>query len=179
MPPPLQRLHQPNNLRGQTPIPHPNTRPNQPANHLTNRLPFRRVYYKTLQKGSLMYSQYLYWRHDPAPLVLVTDVLPDRIRGVNLHFLTFKYVKSLLNMNCGKAGFSYAAIKGDKFLTDAFRTYKKSGLRNIQLLDCDFIKTQFQEQRRAYKYNPQELKNIRETIQRQLSRAANPKAEDL
>jgi len=146
---------------------------------LMKKLPFRRVYYKTLRKGSLIYAKYLFWKHDPSPLVVVTDVFADRIRGINLHYLTFKYVKTMLTQYCGKAFFSYRFIMHDAYIVNAFRTYKKAGLRNLQLLDCDQINLQFQERRRAYKYNPQEMKAIREQLRHQLAQLAHPRAEEL
>lgn len=153
--------------------------PPQSHQQLLSSLPFRRVYYKSLQKGSLAYGQYLFWKYDPNPLVLVTDVLGDRIRGINLHYLTFKYVKALLSNYCGKPLFSYAFIKHDQYIVNAFRTYKKAGLRNLQLLDCDVINMQFQDRRKSYKHNPQELKFIKQQIRDQLRRSANPNAEQL
>lgn len=151
----------------------------QDKQQISQKLPFKRVYYKTLQKGSLCSAQYLFWQHDPNPLVLVTDVWGDKIRGVNLHYLTFKYVKSLLDQYCNKQLFGYSLVKHDQYIINAFRTYKKAGLRNLQLLDCDIINNQFKQQRKAYKYNPQELKTIREMLRKQLNDAANPKAEEL
>lgn len=150
-----------------------------PSNNIQNLMPFRRVYYKTLRKGALLYCQYTFWHHDPNPLVLVTDVEGDRIRGVNLHYLTFKYVKGLLSKYCGKMHFDYGLISHDPYIVNAFRTYKKSGMRNIQLLDCDIINMQFQEQRKAYKYNPQELKAIRDRLRKQMQGAANMSADDI
>ena len=34
--------------------------------------------------------------HDPYPMVILTDIWPQYIRGVNLHYLTFPYVKKLI-----------------------------------------------------------------------------------
>jgi hypothetical protein len=154
----------------------------QQHQRLTQALPFRRVYYKSLKKGSLVYAQYLFWAHDANPLILVTDnphpKYPDQIRGVNLHYLTFKYVKSLLQLYCGKE-FDFKYIAHDPYIVQAFRTYKRAGLRNLQLLDCEVINLQFQERRRAYKYNPQELKIIRDQLRQQLERLAHPRASEL
>lgn len=169
-----------------TNVPQPNDQNLQAAQavekiqqQLSQQLPFRRAYYKTLKKGSLMFANYLFWQHDPSPLVIVTDVLGDRIKGINLHYLTFKYIKSLLSEYCGKSFFGYRLVKHDAYIINAFRTYKKTGLRNIQLLDCDVINSQFQQQRRAYKYNPQEIKAIKEQLRRQLSQLTHPKANEL
>ena len=138
----------------------------------------RRAYYKSLQRGNLAFFSYLFYHHDSNPLVLVTDVMPDRIRGVNLHFLTFKFVKAILSNYCGKT-FSYANIKHNNYTQASFRTYKKPGMRNLQILDCEYINNLLKPQRRGYKYNPQELKALKDQIQLQLQKAANPRAEEL
>ena len=154
----------------------------QQHQRLTQALPFRRVYYKSLKKGSLVYAQYIFWSHDPNPLFLVTDnphpKYPDQIRGVNLHYLTFRFVKSLLQLYCGK-GFDFKYIMHNPYIVQAFRSYKKAGLRNLQLLDCEVINLQFQERRRADKYNPQELKIIRDQLRQQLEKLTHPRASEL
>ena len=73
--------------------------------------PFRRVYQKTIGKGSLIHFQYLNWHHDPYPLTLVSAVYkgpprPGLVAGVNLHYLTFKFIRALIKQYCGKM-FSY------------------------------------------------------------------------
>src|SRR3954464_1790502 len=51
-----------------------------------------------LGKGSLVLFKYENWKHDPYPLVLVSRRYADgRIAGINLHYLTFRYIKNLLN----------------------------------------------------------------------------------
>lgn len=155
-------------------------------NLLSQRLPFRNIYYKTIQKGSLISCQYLYWKHDPYPLVLITDIGAGSqvgliqgeagIRGVNLHYLTYRYISDMLNKYCDQRGFSYSLIKSDQYITNAYRTYKQSGLRQIKLLDCQVINAMLQT---ARSYRPDQIKKIREQIQEQLQRQVNPKAEDI
>ena len=141
-------------------------------------MPMRTAYFKTLKPGALAFFQYLFFRHDNSPLILVTDAFPDHIRGVNLHFLSFNFVKRILGMYCGKP-FSYANIKHDNYVRDSFRSYKRSGIRGLKILDCPSINNLLQDRRKAYKYNPQELQQIREQLRKQLVRMANPRAEEL
>ena len=142
-------------------------------------MPMRKAYMTSVKPGVLIHCTYLFFRSDQYPLVLVTDVMPDRIRGINLHYLTLKFVKGILLNYCGKGSFSYANIKNNQYIRDSFRTFKRTGIRNLQVLDCDYINNLLQNQRRSYKYNPQELKALKEQIKQQLERAANPRAEEL
>lgn len=137
---------------------------------------------KAIGKGSLIYFNYLFWIHDPYPLVIVTDVYGQYIRGVNLHYLTFPYIKRILQpqlntSNCDNKNFSYYNIKDTQYIVNAFRTYKRSGIRSIKALDCAFILNIMGSVRGM---DPQEVENIRLAIQQQMrARAAQPKATDL
>jgi hypothetical protein len=139
-------------------------------------LPFKRSYYKTLSKGALCAFNYSFWKHDPSPLVIVTDVWGDRIRGVNLHYLTYRYMKGILANYCGKAFFSYRFIVADPFIVSAFRTYKKSGLTQLKILDCGILNNVLTQVR---SFNPQELNYIKQSIQQQLQTQLNPTAEQM
>lgn len=139
-------------------------------------LPFKKIIYRTVAKGALVNFNYMYWKHDPYPLVIVTDVFQDRIRGVNLHYLTYRYMKGLLGNFCGKQDFSYRYIKHDKFIVNAFRTYKKQGIRQLKMLDCDVINSALMQVR---SFNPKELEAIRQSIEKQLRTQLNPTAEQM
>ncbi len=155
-------------------------RPTGPRPAIEQQLPFRRIYYKTIQSGSLISSQYMFWKHDPFPLILVTDVnppkAPNSIRGINLHYLTFRYVKNLLSHYCDKSHFGYKFIMHDPYIVNAFRTYKRTGLRKIQMLDCEGISKELNVRR---SFNPQELKEIKKQIRQQLRKQVNPSAAEL
>lgn len=144
-------------------------------------LPFKRVYYKSLKTGSLITSNYVFWKNDPMPLVLITDFNLNYIRGINLHYLTYNYMKSTLSLYCGKPTFNYrTAIKPDRFLYNAFRSYKRIGLKNIHQLDCDLINEQLLGQKSKYRRLPSyELKAIKDQIRDQLKQIANPNVDDV
>lgn len=136
---------------------------------------FRRIYYKSIQRGSLSTFQYLHWKHDPYPLVLCSGIYQDgRIAGINLHYMTFKYIKYLIQQYCGKQ-FSYPLIKGNNYIYNAFRTYKKDGVRMTKLLDCNFLLTILGSLR---SFNPTEIEAMRQEIQRQLRERMNPTVEE-
>jgi hypothetical protein len=137
---------------------------------------FRRIYYKTIQKGALATFNYLHWKHDPYPLILCSSIYSDgRVAGVNLHYLTFRYIKYLIEQYCGKT-FSYQLIKNNLYIHNAFRTYKRDGIRTAKLLDCDFLKTLLGTVR---SFNPSEIEAIRQEIQKQLTARMNQTAEQL
>jgi len=136
---------------------------------------FRRAYYKSLQKGSLANFNYTFWKHDPYPLMLCSGIYQDgRVAGVNLHYMTFKYIRYLIQQYCGKA-FSYPLIKNNIFIYNSFRSYKRDGMRMVKLLDCEFLMTLLGTVR---SFNPNEVKAIREEVQRQLKARMHPTHED-
>jgi hypothetical protein len=98
---------------------------------------------QTVKKGSIIAFHYVgqtnHRIHDPYPLVLVSDIFVDMIRGVNLHYLTLPYVKGLVKTMANKPTFSYANIKGDHYIVGAFRSYKRPGISQLKMLDAAFL----------------------------------------
>jgi hypothetical protein len=136
---------------------------------------FKRIYHKTIKPGSLITFQYLFWQHDPYPLVLCAGIYKDgRVAAVNTHYLTFKYIKYLIQQYCGKQ-FSYSLIKGNRYIYNAFRSYKRDGIRMAKLMDCEFLMTLLGTVR---SFNPTEIEAIRQEIQRQLRARLNKSADE-
>jgi hypothetical protein len=131
---------------------------------------------RTINRGSLVQFHYLFWIHDPQPLVIVTDIFPNYIRGVNLHYLTFPYILKLLQPYCDQGGFSYYNIKADQYIVNAFRTYKRMGVKRPKALDCAFILNVLGSVRTI---DPNEIETIRQLVQEQIKTRAQPKAEEL
>lgn len=128
-----------------------------------------------ISKGNLLSFNYMFWKHDPYPLVILTDYMPgNRVRGVNLNYLTFNYVKNILNMYGENKGFSYGSIKYDRYIVGAFRSYKWNGIRQVRKLDSKYLLNLVSTVRSFDKNN---LEAIKETIQDQLNKPTNPKAE--
>jgi hypothetical protein len=96
-----------------------------------------------VHKGSVINFFYIGQRrtpiHDPYPLVLVSDIFTDAVRGVNLNLLDAPYVTSLIKTYLDTP-FSYANIKADNYIIDAFRTYKRSGISSLRMMDSNFLK---------------------------------------
>lgn len=137
---------------------------------------FRRIYYPTIRSGALLTFQYLFYKHDPYPLVLCTGKWADgKVAGVNLHYLTFRYMTYLLNQFCGKS-FNYQSVKSDKFIRNSFRSYKREGIRNVKLLDCDFLNTMLKQVR---SYNPTEIEAMRQYVRKQLEQKLGTTADEL
>jgi hypothetical protein len=130
---------------------------------------------QTITKGSLVSFNYTFHKpgHDPYPLVLITDIWQNYIRGVNLHYLTFPDIKRLLQPNCNNLGFSYSNIKGDEYIVSAFRQYKRRGIRQIRKLDCAFLLNVLASVRSL---NPSEVDAIRRSVREQIQRLTNPAA---
>lgn len=127
---------------------------------------FKRIYYPTVKSGSLVSFQYTFYKHDPNPLVLCTGKWADgKVAGVNLHYLTYNYIKNLINQFCGKQ-FNYQSIKADKFIKKSFRSYRKEGVRNIKLMDCAYLNQMLNNIRT---YNPTEVEAMRQYIRKQIN----------
>lgn len=105
---------------------------------------------KIVHKGSIVNFHYIGQRmgkmiHDPYPLVLVSDIFSNAIRGVNLNYLTVPYVKSMIDRFLEKP-FSYSVIKGDSYIVGgkdnpgAFRTYKRNGISQLRMMDSNFLR---------------------------------------
>jgi hypothetical protein len=130
---------------------------------------------QTITKGSLIIFNYTFHKpgHDSYPLVIVTDIWQSYIRGVNLHYLTFPYIKRLLQPNCNNPNFSYTNIKSDEYITSAFRQYKRNGIRQIKKLDCAFLLNVLASVR---SFDPNEVEAIRKSVREQISRITNQQA---
>lgn len=115
--------------------------------------------------------------HDPRPMLIVTDVWPPNyVRGVNLHYLTFPYIKKILETWGGNTNFSYSNIKADKYVSLAFRMYSLKGMIRPKRLDSEFLKTVLQS---ARTFDAGELEKIRANIQQQIQARLQVKANEL
>jgi len=98
-----------------------------------------------------------------------------RIAGLNLHYLTFPYVRWLIQHHCGNDAFRYTTIKGDKYIVNSFRTYKFAGLRLVRGIDCDFLRTVLTSLR---SFDPEEIEAMRKEVNKQLRERMNMKADE-
>lgn len=135
----------------------------------------------TIGRGSLITFSYLFHKpgHDPVPLVLVTDIWDQYIRGLNLHYLTFPAIKKLLYPSTGKSicessVLSYQYIKGNNYIVSAFRQYKRSGVANVKKLNCEFIVNAMSISRTL---DPNEIEAIRRSVREQMQQMINQPAE--
>jgi hypothetical protein len=109
--------------------------------------------------------------HDHNPVVILYSMKgkgtdQSVIRGVNIRYLTFPYIKHLLSPNvnsnnCDNPSISYNNIKGDKYITDAFRSYKRVGVKRLRKLDCEFITSVLGGMRG---FHPSEIDEMRQYV---------------
>jgi hypothetical protein len=115
--------------------------------------------------------------HDPRPMLIVTDVWPPNyLRGLNLHYLTFPYIKKILETWAGNQSFSYSNIKPDRYVASAFRVYSLRGVIRPKRLDSEWLKTVLQSVRA---FDAGELEKIRTTIEQQIQSRLQAKANEL
>ncbi len=133
-----------------------------------------------IMRGSLVNFNYSFHKpgHDPSPMVLITDIWPQYIRGINLHYLTFPVIKKLMfpapgRSVCDSPIFSYQYIKGNSYIVSAFRQYKRNGIERLRKLDCAFIVNAMSI---ARSFDPNEIEAIRKTVREQIRRMVNEQA---
>ncbi len=114
--------------------------------------------------------------HDPYPMVIVTDVWANILRGVNLHYLTFPYIKQTLQSHCSNTGFSYRTIKPDKYIANAFRVYYRKGMKQVKMMDCEWLVKVLGIVR---SFSESELQALQQQIQSQIQAKLQAKAEQL
>jgi hypothetical protein len=116
--------------------------------------------------------------HDFYPMVIITDVWPNFIRGVNLHYLTFPYIKKLLQAHGGKSSAQYTSsdISGDKYVANAFRMYYIIGVKQARSLDVEFLLNILAT---ARSFSPNEIEKIKKEIEAQIQQRLQAKADEL
>ena len=111
--------------------------------------------------------------HDPYPLVIVSDVFQNMVRGVNLHYLTLPYVKGIIKQFANNPQFSYEMIKNDAYIVSAFRSYKRNGISQLKMLDSKFLQNLLRVVRAL---NPGEIEAMRSQIKNLMSQQVQPSA---
>lgn len=115
--------------------------------------------------------------HDPYPMVIITDIWPTYLRGVNLHYLTFPYIKNILQSNATNMNYNYQTnVKGDSYIAGAFRSYYRSGMRQVKKLDAEFLVSILSSVR---SFSESEMERVRQEIRRQIYSRSQLKADEL
>ena len=114
--------------------------------------------------------------HDHYPMIILTDVYKNYIRGVNLHYLTFPYIKAIIERFGSNTSFNYQMIKPDPYIANAFRMYARAGVQRPKRLDTEWLKTVLDS---VYSFNPGEIEKIRANIQKQIQARLQTKASEL
>ena len=140
---------------------------------------------QVMQRGMLIAFQYRWMKHDPSPLLLISETCPPRctntrrqgtISGLNLHYLTFKYVKWLINSYCGKGSFGYGLYKTNRYIVNSYRSYRKDGRRQIKTVDCKSLLDILGGIR---SYKPSEIEAMRKQVQTQLRARLQQNADEM
>ena len=158
------------------------------SNSLWVKVPINQLNWQNYVKsGSIVQFTYSFWKNDPYPLVIVSDT-GRYVRGVNLKYLTFPYIKTLLNKIYIGVGHQFAnvnnplpfsyqnQVKGDKYITEAFRQYKLNGIQRLRMINPAALLAILASVR---SFDPQEIENITRDIREQMQRVANQSAADM
>ena len=128
-----------------------------------------------IKQGSLITFNYLFRKHDPYPMVIVTSIHQgDRIKGINLNYLTFFDIRRLIQGWGDKMAFSYQAIKGEKGIVDlGFREYKWQGIRQVKKFDSQFLLNVITMSRTFDIHQIQAMRNAIKAQMKQINARAN------
>jgi hypothetical protein len=120
-----------------------------------------------IQKGSILIFPYQFWKNDPTPCVMISSVNGTVLKGINLHYLTFNYIKRLMP-NANNPGFSYYNIKADQYIVSAYRSYLVRGImfEKSRVIDAKFL---LQMMSMVNSFDPLQIRAIRQEIERQLA----------
>lgn len=137
---------------------------------------------RNVVRGSLIAFSYPYSLavknytiNDPYPLLVVTDIWPNIVRGVNLHYLTFPYIKRILTNN-KMVPYSYMNVKPDKYVAGAFRMYYRQGMSKIKIMDMDFLMRILGA---VKSFSESEIETVKQQIRNQLKEHMQVKADEL
>lgn len=127
-----------------------------------------------VQTGSLISFNYSFWKNDPYPLVIVieNDSRKDKLAGINLHRLLPNDIRELM-MKFNQKGYAYGTVSDQKKFREAYRTYKKVGIRQQRMFDVNFLLRVISMVKTT---DPAEVQIIRRQVQEQLKQQINPKA---
>lgn len=124
----------------------------------------------------ISYAKEPYIIHDPHPMVIITDIWPKFLRGVNLHYLTFPYIKQILQGHCNNSNYSWRTVKSDKYIAGAFRMYSRMGMKQVKKMDCSWLLDVLGAVR---SFSESELQKLQEQIQAQIQAKLQAKAKEL
>lgn len=127
-------------------------------------IPF--VNYSNIKPGTIIKFQYLFAKHDPVPLLLISRIYADKkVAGINLNYLTFPITRQLISDYANKASFSYQSVKGNRNVIGSYRCYKNNGIKLAKIVNSKVLMTIYGTVRTM---NPNEVELIRKEIQKQL-----------
>lgn len=125
-------------------------------------------------KGDIITFNYVgqqrnYKIHDPTPLAMVCAVDSELLKAINLHYLTLPYVRNIVSSYANNPNFSYRFIGGDGYIVGAFRSYKRTGISNLKMLDANFLKNLLVAVRAL---DPGEIEQMREQVRAMIEQQA-------
>jgi hypothetical protein len=105
-------------------------------------------------------------------IVIENNPGKNKISGINLHYLTFRDIRDLIG-RAGKMGFSYRSVSESRPFRDAYRSYKRTGVRQMKILDPSYLLGVMGMVR---SFDPADAQIVRKQVQEQLKQQINPKA---
>jgi hypothetical protein len=125
--------------------------------------------------GSIVRFNYSFAKEDRNPVVLIVRNNGPYYEGLNLHYIRAQPLMQLISPTgknaCGNKLFNWAAdIKPNQYINKSYRKYKKIGVTNLQVLNCDFLRRIIAA---SAKLNIQDLTALRTNIEQQINQEVN------
>lgn len=116
--------------------------------------------------------------HDAYPLVIVADIWPTYLRGVNLHYVTLPMIRDMLNAYGNNQSFTYQTIKLNRALAESFRIYHRNGMGQVKKLDLEFLQMVLKSDG-IRSFTPAELERVRQAVEAQIRARLQVQADEL
>lgn len=128
--------------------------------------------------GIIMSFSYLFWRHDPRPLVLASKYVPkyganlreNLLAGFNIHYVPMHMVRAFIRAHVWQVAVATQAALRHPILKKSYRTYKIGGITQARKLD---YRSFIENVDSLNKLSPAERENLILSIEAQI--ASNPR----
>jgi hypothetical protein len=125
-----------------------------------------------------MSFNYLFWRHDPRPLVLASKYVPkygtnlreNLLAGFNIHYVPMHMIRAFIRSHVWQVAVTTQAALRHPILKKSYRTYKIGGIAQVRKID---YRTFIQNVESLNKLSPSERENLILSVEAQI--AANPR----
>lgn len=128
--------------------------------------------------GVILSFSYMFWRHDPRPLVLASKYVPkyganlreNLLAGFNIHYVPMHMVRAFIRAHVWQVAVATQAALRHPILKKSYRTYKVGGISQARRID---YRSFVENVNSLSKLSPEERESLILSIEGQI--ASNPR----